>query len=143
MNEIIIESFKSVGKFTLGASLKDIEKKFGKAEISTANEIMKNITELREAQELVFNKSGRGYVLDSVRCLKDTTPILDGINIFEVGLEGLKAIDNDFIEGDRYTTFRKLGISVGGFGKKKVAEKKVVIAFRKESLENFEIFAQV
>ncbi len=80
--------------------------------------------------------------MDSVRCLKDTNPFIAGVNIFEIGLDGLKLMDNSFIEGDRYTTFRNLGISVGGFGKKKVAEKRIVIAFRRESLDSFETFAE-
>ena len=143
MNEIVIDPYKSVGDFILGSSRKEIEKKFGKAVTSTENTIMNNVIELREAKELVYNKVGRVYLLDSVGCLKDTSPLICGVNAFEVGLEGLKALDSDYVEGDRYTTFRTLGVALGGFGKKKIAEKRIIIAFRRDSLENFEIFAQI
>ncbi len=143
INKIIITPYVSVNDFQLGASKKEVEKKFGKAYSVVENNIMKIATELREAKELVYLKKGRDYILDSVRCLKDTNPFIAGVNIFEIGLDGLKLMDNSFIEGDRYTTFRNLGISVGGFGKKKVAEKRIVIAFRRESLDSFETFAEV
>ena len=121
MNEIVIDPYKSVGDFILGSSRKEIEKRFGKAVTSTENTIMNNVIELREAKELVYNKVGRVYLLDSVGCLKDTSPLICGVNAFEVGLEGLKALDSDYVEGDRYTTFRRC---LGRIWKKENSRKK-------------------
>ena len=141
VNTIIIEPFKSVGGFQLGDARKNIIKKFGKASLVIENNIMENIKELREAKELVYVKAGRTYVLDHVLCLKDTNPFIGDTNIFEAGLDRLKEIDGDFLENDHYTTFRTLGISVGGLGNKKIPEKRLVIAWRPESLKVGEYFA--
>jgi len=142
MNEVVIKPYTSIGDYTLGATRIDIIKKYGKSLSSLEDNIMNSITELREAKELVYNKIHRSYVLDSVRCLKDTSPIIGDVNIFESGPDGLKAMDCDFIEGSSYITFRGLGVTLGGFGKKKIPEKRILIAFRRESLGKFEFFAR-
>jgi hypothetical protein len=102
--------------------------------------------ELRDGIELVYFKKkghGRNYILDNIRCLKDTNPFIGDINIFEVGLDKLKEIDSDFVGSSEWLTFRNLGITVGGLGKKKIPEERQVIAFQRESLKQFEVFARV
>ena len=143
MNEIVIVPYVSVHGLKFGQTPLMIEKKLGKPFSSTVDNIMDNLKETREAMEFIYKKDRGAYKLESVFCLKDTNPVVGGVTIFEAGLDGVKRMDSDFVEGPRYTTFRNLGISLGGFGKKKISEKRVLVAFRKESLGMYEIFAEV
>ena len=106
MNEIIIKPFKSIGEYHLNISREDVESKFGEAPKTVVDNIVENLTEYREALELTYIKSRGLYKLESVTCTKHTTPIINGINIFEAGLDALKQVDNDFIEGPQYTDRR-------------------------------------
>lgn len=143
MNKISIKSYESVGDFTFGKTQKEIIEQFGEASKVEIDNIMGIITEFRNAQELIYDKIGNNYILNQVICLKDTTPIIENYDIFSLGLEKLKEIDPNFVEGKHYTTFRTLGISLGGFGKKKIPEKRLLIAFSREKLDFFEDFAIV
>lgn len=143
MNKISIKSYESVGDFTFGKTQKEIIEQFGEASKVKIDNIMGIITEFRNAQELIYDKIGNNYVLNQVNCLKDTTPMIENNDIFSIGLEKLKEIDPDFVEGKHYTTFKTLGISLGGFGKKKIPEKRLLIAFSREKLDFFEDFAIV
>ncbi|GIZ14392.1 hypothetical protein [Capnocytophaga catalasegens] len=143
MNKISIKSYESVGDFTFEKTQKEIIEQFGEASRVEIDNIMGRITEFRNAQELIYDKIGNNYILNQVICLKDTTPIIENYDIFSLGLEKLKEIDPNFVEGKHYTTFRTLGISLGGFGKKKIPEKRLLIAFSREKLDFFEDFAIV
>lgn len=140
MNKIHIKPYKSVGDFVLGKTQTEIIAQFGEASKVVIDNIMNRITELRNAQELIYDKEGENYVLNQVICLKDTTPIIEKIDIFAAGIDALKEMDNNFIEGNQYILFRNLGIALGGFGKKKIPEKRLLIAFREEKLEFYENF---
>ncbi|WP_157909195.1 CTP synthase [Capnocytophaga stomatis] len=143
MNEINIKPYKSVGNFHFGKTQKEIITQFGEASKVEIDNIMQRITEFRNAQELIYDKKGNDYILNQVICLKDTTPMIENRDIFSLGLEKLKEIDNDFVEGKQYTTFRTLGICLGGFGKKKIPEKRLLIAFSREKLAFYEDFTIV
>lgn len=140
MNKIIIKSYKSVGDFTFGKTQKEIIEQFGEASRIEIDNIIGRITEFRHAQEFIYDKQGNDYILNQVICSKDTTPIIENYDIFGLGLEKLKEVDPDFVEGKHYITFRTLGISLGGFGKKKIPEKRLLIAFSKEKLTFYEDF---
>lgn len=143
MNKISIKSYESVGDFTFEKTQKEIIEQFGEASKVEIDNIMGIITEFRNAQELIYDKIGNNYILNKVICSKDTTPIIENYDIFGLGLEKLKEIDPNFVEGKHYTTFKTLGISLGGFGKKKIPEKRLLIAFSREKLDFFEDFAIV
>jgi hypothetical protein len=134
INKVIIKPFEFVDKVPLGEYRKNIIRSLGKAPYITINNIDKSLIEIRGEKEFLYIKEGSGYILDSIACSKNTTPFIDDINIFEVGLDKLKEIDNDFDDDGAWATFRKLGIAVGGLGKKKIPEKRTVIAYRRDSL---------
>jgi hypothetical protein len=140
--KIIIKPFESADDYLLGGYRKNIIRSFGTAYVTIINNIQKNLIEKRYDTELVYLKYGRNYILDSVRCLEDSNPFIGDVNIFEIGLDKLKEIDNDFISNGGWVIFRNLGIAVGGLGKKKIPEKRQVIVFRRESLKNFESFGK-
>lgn len=143
MNKIIIKPYQSVGDFHFGTSQKTIIEQFGEAFKVEIDNIMGRVTEFRSAQELIYDKIGNDYILNQVICLKDTTPMIENYDIFSLGLEKLKQIDPNFVEAKQYTTFRTLGISLGGFGDKKIPEKRLLIAFSKEKLAFYEDFVIV
>ncbi|MDO5106301.1 hypothetical protein [Capnocytophaga sp.] len=143
MNKINIESYKSVGDFHFGKTQEEIIAQFGEAGRVEIDNIMQRASEFRDAKELIYDKKGSQYILNQVICHKDTTPMLGDTDIFAVGLDALKALDPDFVEGKWYITFRNLGICLGGFGTKKIPEKRLLIAFASEKLEFYENFAVV
>lgn len=140
MNPIEIISYEKVGQFSLGKSQEEIVNQFGEAPKIEVDNIMQCLTEFRNAQQLIYDKIGSQYILNQVICLKDTTPIIQGIDIFSEGLEPLQALDLDFQTSKTYTLFPNLGICAGGFGTKKIPEKRVVIAFHKDKLEFYQDF---
>lgn len=140
MNEIIIKPFEFVGEYKLNSSKDDIEKKFGESKKTIVDNIVGNLTEYRNALELTYIKNKSIYRLESVTCSTNTNPIIQGVNIYENGLDAIKQLDSEFIEGPQYITFKNLGISIGGMGIKKIPEKRLVIAFRKDRLNFYELF---
>ena len=134
MNEVHIVPYISVDEYLFNSRQKEIEKKFGQASKATIDNIMNNMIEYRSALELTYQKARSVYRLASVICTQHTNPLLGGLSIFDAGLNALKELDNDFVDGPQYTTFKNLGITVGGMGSKKIPEKRLVVAFSKESL---------
>lgn len=143
MNEIIIKPFDSIGYYKLNSSKGDIEKKYGESKKIVTDNIVGNIIEYRDALELTYIKSRSVYKLESVTCSAHTTPIIHGVDVYKEGLEALKKIDANFIEGPQYITFKTLGVSIGGMGSKKIPEKRLVIAFRKDRLNFYELFPTI
>lgn len=132
-----IEPFKGVDNFIFGESQSKIQEIFGESSEVKINNIMKNMRELREGKALVYKKEGKDFKLDHIICFKDMRPFIGDLDIFEVGLDPLKNMDPKYIEGDQYITFPSIGVCIGGLGKKKIPEKRILIAFRKKSLEHF------
>jgi hypothetical protein len=135
--EFIIKPYQSVNDYVFGDTIVQVAKKNGKADITEQDNIRKKIIENRKLCDLTYEKKKLIYV----DILKDATPVIEGVNIYEDGsIEKLKIIDADFLIGKRYILFRKLGIVVGGFSVKKIPEKRLVIAFDKSELDGFEFF---
>ena len=67
---------------------------------------------------------------------------INGIEVFKSSnlIEELKQYDEQAEETNTYSNFYKLGISVGGFGKRKIPEKKLVTAFCKDRIKFYEMY---
>ena len=91
----LIKPYESIGNFSFGTSLEEMQKEYGKPAKIFEDNIMNNKIEYRNVCELVYenDKLVYGY------CLKDSNPMLGDIDIFKKSIEDLKAIDSDFIEG--------------------------------------------
>lgn len=135
----LIEPYKSVGNFTFGSSLVEVQSKHGKAAKLVEDNIMGIKTEYRNACELVYENDKLVYI----NCLKDSNPVIRDINVFQTSIDELKSIDSNFIEGKGYIIFRNLGICIGGMTGKKIPEGKILTAFDKEHLNFFEMFTEV
>ena len=140
MNEIVIVPYISVGDYTFNSSLKEMEKKLGPPTKAIIDNIMNYVTEYRNAAEIIYEKEKSTYRIKSVVCTRHMNPIINGINIYESDLDAIKKMDSEFVDGPKYTAFKNLGIVIGGMGTKKIPEKRLVIAFRKESLSFYEDF---
>jgi len=135
----LIKPYESIGNFSFGTSLEEMQKEYGKPAKIVEDNIMNNKIEYRNVCELVYenDKLVYGY------CLKDSNPMLGDIDIFKNSIEDLKAIDSDFIEGKKYILFKNLGVCIGGMTGKKIPEGKLLITFDKNHLDFFENFVEV
>jgi hypothetical protein len=132
-----IKPYQSVNDFVFGKKQSDIAKFCGKPLSTKIDNIQEIIIEAREGCELVYEEKKLAYVTLN----KHVNPIVAGINVFAGdSIAQLKNLDRDFLEGPQYIVFRSLGICLGGMGKKKIPEGKIVNVFAKEKLGFFEFF---
>lgn len=131
--------YVGVDDFTFGLSWDEIKFKLGEAPKIIIDNILGVVIEHRSACEFVY----RDKKLVSVTFNKHTNPMVDNIEIYVDGaLDLLKTKYCNYIEGNKYILFRDIGICIGGFSKKKIPEGKLVIAFSKEELPLYELFAE-
>jgi len=84
-----------------------------------------------------------GKKLFAVYIFKDIDPRVHGVSIFsENSLENLSKIDTPAIGKARaYALFKGLGLCIGGISGKKIPRKNLAIAFSKEHLSSFDVYA--
>lgn len=132
-----IKPYLSVNNFFFGKKQAEIKKLCGAPFSVKIDNIQEIIVESREACELVYEEKKLAYITLN----KHVIPVVRGIKIFEEGaLEQLMLMDKDHLIGLQYSIFRSLGVCVGGLGKKKIPEGRIVNAFAKEKIEFFEFF---
>jgi hypothetical protein len=100
--------------------------------------IMKEINEYRSGMIFTYINNKLAEITFSLH----VELFIKGIEIFksENLIEELKKYDEQAEGTSAYSNFYKLGISVGGFGKKKIPEKKLIIAFCKDRMEWYKLF---
>jgi hypothetical protein len=132
-----ITPYVSVNMFAFGKKQSEIKKLCGAPFTTKIDNIQEIVVESREGCELVYEEKKLAYVTLN----KHVTPVVHGIELFAEGaLNRLTELDQDFLEGPQYIVFRSLGICVGGLGKKKIPEGKIVNVFAKDKLSFFEFF---
>ena len=136
--EYVIDPYVCVNGFFFGKTPSEIKRKCGipyKAEIDN---IMETLTELRDACSLVYENKRLAYVVLN----KHTDPVVSGVSIYEDGaIDKLMKLDPDHSIGKSYMNFRTLGVCVGGFGKKRIPEGKLVIAYSRDKVSSFDFYA--
>jgi hypothetical protein len=108
-------------------------------------EIDNIMKETREHRRAMVYKYEKGKLVD-ITFTANVNLIINGLNIFTEDeiIEKLKKFDNPTAEGKNgYMNFYKLGICLGGFGKKKIPEKKLVRAFCEERIKFQEFFIRM
>jgi hypothetical protein len=129
---------------------KEVEKVLGeKAFKIEIDNIMNETREHRRACIYIYIKRK----LVDITFTANNDLIINGIELFkeideltnkEEIVKKLKEIDTTAAEGTNgYMNFYKLGICLGGFGKKKIPEKKLVIVFCKDRIKFQEIFIRM
>lgn len=135
-----ITPFVGVNEVKFGMSHDGVKELLGEASKIEIDNIMQMTYEYRDASVYQY-RSGK---LVSVVCNKHTTPMIHEMPIFDAEtLEFLKEKYPNFTEEKRYIAFWELGICVGGFGKKKIPEGKLAIAFAQSEKEFYESFVEV
>lgn len=130
-----ITPYKSVNNFNFGETPSSVKKKNGAPYKSIKDNIQDIITEERAGCELVYEERRLSYITLN----KNVTPMIGNIQLFSGNaVAELKALDQDFLEGDQYIIFRNLGVCIGGLMKKKIPEGKIVNVFSKDKIEFFE-----
>ena len=148
---IIIKPYKGIvdngKKINFDMTQKEVEKALGyKAAKIEIDNIMEETREIRYAciyryinkklVDIQFNLNNN-LMIKEIELFneKDET-----VNKEEI-IKKLKEIDTSSEESkDGYINFYKLGINLGGFGKKKIPEKMLVIAFSKERINFYKRF---
>jgi hypothetical protein len=102
-------------------------------------------------EEIREYRSGMIFTYKNKKLLDITFTINVELNIFDIEifkeenlLEKIKEHDSPTVEGKNgYMNFYKLGICIGGFGKRKIPEKKLVTAFCEERIKFYEFFIKM
>jgi hypothetical protein len=124
-------------------SRKEVEKILGEKAFKI--EIDNIMNETREHRRAMVYKYEKGKLVD-ITFTVNVDLIINGLDIFNEDkiIEKLKEFDIPTAEGKNgYINFYKLGICLGGFGKKKIPEKKLVRAFCEERIKFQEFFIKM
>jgi hypothetical protein len=103
--------------------------------------IMEEIREQRSGMEFTY----KNKKLVEISFSLNVELFINGIEMFIIDnlIEELKKYDEPIEGKNGYCNFYKLGICIGGFGKKKIPEKKLVTAFCKERKNFYEMFLKM
>ena len=137
----LIDSYVGVNGYKFGKTPSDIETEFGIADKKEEDDILEMIFETRDGVELQYHKKGRKYVLAAITILKKTSAdvFIGERNVFDSMSVGASELSTDFLQGEKYDFFGKIGVSVAGYSRKKPKEGPCVIAFSKASYDIFEL----
>ncbi|MEO7426176.1 MAG: hypothetical protein ABI036_13395 [Fibrobacteria bacterium] len=102
-----------------------------------------NITEVRENMKLVYDApKGKLYCIN----LRAPTPIAFGGSLLfkeKDPIAFLSKLDKETKEGGGYVNFMGLGLLAGGFGKRRIPEGKLLMAYSKAKLKVYTYFTEV
>jgi hypothetical protein len=140
----IITPHVSVNQYCFGDARNVVIKKDGHARKIIENHNSKIITEERMGCDLEYENNK----LYSILIYANFAPLIDGFNLYEEeGIERIKSIYPNFIEGKRYICFKELGICVGGFSRIKLSapiwRKRCVIAFASTHMSLLDSYAKM
>lgn len=144
---IILKAYKGILfygiEINFGMSQEDVDNHLGeKAPRIEIDNIMKEIREQRHGMIFCYINKKLSDITFSI----DTDLYINDIDVFNTNdlLENLSKIDNPTPEAKNgYVNFYKLGVSIGGFGKRKIPEKRIVTAFCKNRVEFYKFFLKV
>ncbi|MDR2904778.1 MAG: hypothetical protein LBU73_02340 [Helicobacteraceae bacterium] len=125
-----------------GISQNDLKAILGKPFRVIIDNILNQTKEIRSSSEFIFEKKK----LVNIDFFPNVDLFINNINLFETEnvIEKLSEFDFPTKEWKNgYINFYNLGISMGGFGKRKIPEKKVIRIFSKERIQFYEFFLKV
>lgn len=133
--------YRSVGPLKFGMTVAQVKAILGapKATKTTSNQI----TEMRGAFKLIYDApKGKLFSMN----FQAPTPFAVGGNLlFEEKdpIALLSKLDKETKEGGGYVNFMGLGLLAGGFGKRRIPEGKLLIAYSKAKLKVYTYFTEV
>ena len=141
--EIIIIPLKGVeftGKeISFGMSQKDVEDILGKPTRYEVNNLIDLIFEPRDGTTFIYGKEGLQSIdIPLQKSLKVYYEDIDILHEKDAVLK-LSEYDTPTANDGKFMNFYKLGICLGGFGRKRIPEKKLVTVFPESQKEMFVI----
>lgn len=135
-----IHPFLGVGPYLLGSSRAEVEAKHGVAPHVEINDIVGRTKETRDGLVLHF----RADALESIRPAAPGSVLRwNGVDLMsDPGTLAHVATASELVEGasGRYVLAPDLGLALGGFGAKRIPEKRMVIVFGRERLGYYRSF---
>jgi hypothetical protein len=139
--EIIIRPLKGFlfknKEISFGMNQKDVESILGKPAKYEVNNLINMICEPRDGTTFFYGKGG----LESIDIPLQTTlkVYYEDIDILhdKESISKLAKYDTPTADDGKYMNFYKLGICLGGFGKKRIPEKKLVTVFAENQKVHF------
>jgi hypothetical protein len=138
--DIYIHPYEGVNQYRFGMTRKEVEKLTGKPSQTEVNKIMQEVYEHRNGITLVFEENK----LEAILIHKGLSAFLNEKNLMAIDNESvvslLKSLDEQAQETKSHLLSLKFGICLGGFGKKRIPEGKLIIVFsenRKEFYEDY------
>lgn len=129
-----------------GMSQADVERALGSPTQYTVNNLIHNVTEPRDGMQYIYDLTEQK---DTALCYIDV-PIGAGVTVTyqDIGffednntdvIAKLGYLDNPTPDNGKYINFYGLGICLGGYGKKRVPEKKFVRIFPRHKQQSMEM----
>jgi hypothetical protein len=136
--KVEIKPNEGINDIKFGITQNQLEQIMGKPPKAEIDNIMEEVREMR--QGMIFR-----FVPDTLKDIvisKHVDAWVHGIDIFNTAnlINLLSAYDEPTKETDGYVNFYGLGLSVGGFGKKKIPEGKLVTVFAPDRKQYYEYF---
>lgn len=127
--------YKGLGDVKFGMSRAEVKAIMGPAEKVEEDDIMEHIRETRGPLEFFFDWKKKK--LDHIDAGKTASVSYNGKSLFQDpgALADVLAKDSSGKEGGGYRNFPKLGLLMGGFGKKRIPEGKVIIFYDKSKAQ--------
>jgi Ca2+-binding EF-hand superfamily protein len=144
---VILNSYKGINFYNkdilFGMTQKDVKKILEEdAPKIEIDNIMEEVREYRSGMILIY----KNKELIDITFTLNVNLWINNIEVFnnENFLDEISKFDNPTPEGKNgYINFYDLGISIGGFGKRKIPEKKLVSAFSKNRIKFYEFFLKM
>ncbi|NUP10714.1 MAG: hypothetical protein HOW73_32115 [Polyangiaceae bacterium] len=132
--------YQGIGAMRFGATRQELDEVLGPPDSIEPDDIVKETRQRRGP--LVLRFRGPFGTLKQVNRLrtidisKGADVTFDGSNLISDPriVEKLSALDDPIAKERAYMLFPKLGLCLGGYGKKKIPEGKLIIAFAKAAL---------
>ena len=133
--------FESVGLYRFGATPDDCAEALGPHERAWESRPMKQQYEQRGAVEVTYQQG----VLVEVTCTEGAKLLAADIDVFgdPAALEKLRAADPGATEQKQYLNLPGLGLCLGGFGKRKLKEGRLAIAYARSQSLSITFLGQV
>jgi hypothetical protein len=144
--KVTIEPYKGIlfgdKDLHFGISQKILKKELGEAAKIEIDNIMNEVREYRSGMVFTFI----GKKLNDITVSRHVELYFENIRLFdnENVISELSNYDTPTLESKGgYMNFYKLGISLGGFGKRKIPEKRLVCIFPEERKKFYEIILRM
>lgn len=139
--KIEIKPFQGINEIKFDMTQEEIKKILGDAAKIEINNITRQTIEFRNGMQfkIIDHKLKDIIVSKHVELFYNDIDLFNSINTIEL----LSQFDEPIFGKNGYVNFYNLGLSLGGFGKKRIPEDKLVIIFAKDRIDFYKIYLEV